>query len=676
MNVFTGEMSAEQTRMNELYTTLKAWSDAYYNDDAPLATDEEYDRLMRELKQLEAEHPYWVAEDSPTQNVGGKRVMGIPVEHRVPMLSLEDVFERGSVRDFVDAVQKEYPETTFSVERKIDGLSLSLVYEDGKLVQASTRGDGRVGEDVTANVMALPSVPKKFELPRGGKNNEPLFHHIELRGECYMGEEDFLAANAEQRVAGKKPYMNPRNCAAGTLRQSDPAIAKKRNLQVFIFNVQEVDGNIGNHCAQMALMETRGFKTACVFHALNADEAINAIDGIGYSRHTLAYPIDGAVVKVNELDIREKMGERTKTPKWAIAYKYPAEEKATILRRILLQTGRTGRVTPVAEFDNIMLAGTNVTRATLNNQDFINKMDIRIGDTITVHKSGDIIPQITSVLYERRPDRTAPYIIDHCPTCGAPVESRNGSVDLFCTNPNCAAQTVNRIIFFASRPCMDIKGLGETIIADLVEKQFIKTPSDLYLLYQDEVELAEEYGEKTVRKILDAIEESKKRPADRVLKALGWKGVGGHVARTLLQFYGSITNLFNYDEQAYLDVIDLDGIGPEIAQSVADMLVNKELKREVKYLAEAGVNMEYAVQTTQEVTALCGKTFVITGTLPTMSRDEAKSYIEARGGKVSGSVSKKTDYLLAGEAAGSKLTKAKELGVKVISQQELEKMAD
>lgn len=676
MNVFTGEMSAEQTRMNELYTTLKAWSDAYYNDDAPLATDEEYDRLMRELKQLEAEHPYWVAEDSPTQNVGGKRVMGIPVEHRVPMLSLEDVFERGSVRDFVDAVQKEYPETTFSVERKIDGLSLSLVYEDGKLVQASTRGDGRVGEDVTANVMALPSVPKKFELPRGGKNNEPLFHHIELRGECYMGEEDFLAANAEQRVAGKKPYMNPRNCAAGTLRQSDPAIAKKRNLQVFIFNVQEVDGNIGNHCAQMALMETRGFKTACVFHALNADEAINAIDGIGYSRHTLAYPIDGAVVKVNELDIREKMGERTKTPKWAIAYKYPAEEKATILRRILLQTGRTGRVTPVAEFDNIMLAGTNVTRATLNNQDFINKMDIRIGDTITVHKSGDIIPQITSVLYERRPDRTAPYIIDHCPTCGAPVESRNGSVDLFCTNPNCAAQTVNRIIFFASRPCMDIKGLGETIIADLVEKQFIKTPSDLYLLYQDEVELAEEYGEKTVRKILDAIEESKKRPADRVLKALGWKGVGGHVARTLLQFYGSITNLFNYDEQAYLDVIDLDGIGPEIAQSVADMLVNKELKREVKYLAEAGVNMEYAVQTTLEVTALCGKTFVITGTLPTMSRDEAKSYIEAHGGKVSGSVSKKTDYLLAGEAAGSKLTKAKELGVKVISQQELEKMAD
>lgn len=266
-------------------------------------------------------------------------------------------------------------------------------------------------------------------------------------------------------------------------------------------------------------------------------------------------------------------------------------------------------------------------------------------------------------------------IIDHCPTCGAPVESRNGSVDLFCTNPNCAAQTVNRIIFFASRPCMDIKGLGETIIADLVEKQFIKTPSDLYLLYQDEVELAEEYGEKTVRKILDAIEESKKRPADRVLKALGWKGVGGHVARTLLQFYGSITNLFNYDEQAYLDVIDLDGIGPEIAQSVADMLVNKELKREVKYLAEAGVNMEYAVQTTQEVTALCGKTFVITGTLPTMSRDEAKSYIEARGGKVSGSVSKKTDYLLAGEAAGSKLTKAKELGVKVISQQELEWMA-
>lgn len=522
--------------------------------------------------------------------------------------------------------------------------------------------------------MALESVPKTFKLPRGGANNGPLFHHIELRGECYMGEEDFLAANAEQQAAGKKPYMNPRNCAAGALRQSDPAIAKKRNLQVFIFNVQAVDGNCGNHCAQMALLETRGFKTACVFHALNADEVIDAIDGIGDSRHTLAYPIDGAVVKVNELDIREKMGARTKTPKWAIAYKYPAEEKATVLRRIILQTGRTGRVTPVAEFDNVLLAGTNVTHATLNNQDFISKMDIRIGDTITVRKSGDIIPQVTSVLYDRRPEGTAPFIIDRCPTCGAPVESHNGSVDLFCTNPNCAAKTVNKIIHFASRPCMDIKGLGETIITDLVESQFIKTPSDLYLLHQDEAELVDMYGEKTTRKILDAIEASKKQPADRVLKALGWKGVGGHVARTLLNFYGSITYLFEFDSEAYIDIVGLPGIGKDLALSISKMLVDKEMKQEVKYLAEAGVNMEYHPVTQQSESGLAGKTFVITGTLPSMSREEAKAYIEARGGKVSGSVSKKTDYLLAGEAAGSKMAKAQELGVKIISEAELSAM--
>lgn len=669
-------------RMKELYAELPKLADAYYNHDAPLATDEEYDIWMHELKRLEASHPEWAKPDSPTQIVGGKRVIGIPVEHKVPMLSLEDVFDELDVKGFVDLVHLDYPEATFSVERKIDGLSLSLVYEEDKnnpgtvmLVQASTRGDGHVGEDVTANVQALASVPKCFKIPVAGLANKPMFHRIELRGECYMSEADFEKANADQAAAGKKPYMNPRNCAAGTLRQSDPAIARKRNLQVFVFNVQEVDGGFGDsHYAQMGLLELAGFKTAAVFHAMNKAEVLKTIEGIGDERAALPFPIDGAVVKVNELSIRKKMGERTKTPKWAIAVKYPAEEKVTVLRDIILQTGRTGRVTPVAQFDSIMLAGTMVQRATLNNQQFIDNMDIRIGDTITVHKSGDIIPKITGVLYDRRPEGAAPFFIDKCPTCGAPVAADDDSVDLFCTNPDCPAKIVNRIIHFASRPCMDIKGLGKTIINDLVESKFIESPADLYDLYEEETELVEMYGEKTTKKLLDAIEKSKGQSADRVLKALGWKGVGGHVARSLLEFYGSITKLFSYNNEAYIDIIDLSGIGKDLALSVSEMLIDDWMKGQVTRLNKAGVNMEYHPVMQQTDSAIAGKTFVITGTLPSMSREEAKAYIEARGGKVSGSVSGKTDYLLAGEAAGSKLAKANELGVKVITQVELEKM--
>lgn len=662
-------------RMKELYAETARLADAYYNQDAPVATDEEYDRLTQELKKLEAKRPEWVQAEGVTQKVGGKRVIGIPVEHKVPMLSLEDVFDKEAVRAFVEQTQAEYPDATFSVENKIDGLSLSLVYEDGKLVQASTRGDGHTGEDVTENVMALDSVPKKFSIPVRGIDGKPRFHRIELRGECYMSEESFRAANAEQAAAGKKLYMNPRNCAAGALRQSDPLIAKKRNLQVFIFNVQEVDGWFGDHIVQMSMLEAMGFKTAYVSHAQNADEVLAAIEQIGEKRASLAFPIDGAVVKVDELDIRKKMGERTKTPKWAVAFKYPAEEKSTVLRRILLQTGRTGRVTPVAEFDSILLAGTNVSRATLNNQKFIKDMDIRIGDTITVHKSGDIIPQITGVLYDRRPEGAEPFVIETCPSCGAPVVSVNGSVDLFCTNPECPAQAVSRIIHFASRPCMDIKGLGEAIVSDLVSNGLVETPADLYLLHQYEEKLVGLLGEKTAKKLLDAIEESKKKPADRVLKALGWKNVGGHVARALLSFYGSITQLFEYDNEAYIDIIDLPGIGPDLALSVSEMLSDEGMRTEVRRLAEAGVNMTYQAATQLESLKFSGKTFVITGTLPSMSREEAKAFIEAQGGKVSGSVSKKTDYLLAGEAAGSKLTKVQELGTKIISEAELKEMA-
>lgn len=678
---------------NELCEKVKRWSAAYYEQDAPVVTDEEYDRAMHEIRDLEAAHPELVTSDSPTQVVGGKRVIGIPVEHRVPMLSLLDVFSDAEVRDFAASVAKEYPDATFSIERKIDGLSLSLVYakpvgSDGKLrlVQASTRGDGHVGEDVTDNVKVL-GIPINIQMPDD-------IWKIELRGECYMSEEDFEATNAKQEAAGKKLFANPRNCAAGTLRQSDPAVAKERNLKVFIFNVQSVNDEddssefADSHCDQLNyLRDVCDFKTTYYAHCNDTDSILVAIRDIGEHRYDIDYPIDGAVIKVNEIDIRKKMGERTKTPKWAIAFKYPAEEKATVLRRIVLQTGRTGRVTPVAEFDPVRLAGTSVERATLNNADFIKALDIRIGDTIVLHKSGDIIPKITMVEKEKRPADAVPYDMSSqvCPVCGEPIASVNGSVDLYCTNDACPAKTVNRIIHFASKACMDIKGLGPQIIQDLVDNRLISNPVDLYWLYEDESELIDMYGEKTAKKLLTAIENSKTQNADRVLKGLGYRLIGGHVARALFtQCKATDGNLLGLSV-LYVDNIkdcNIPGFSDAIYAALDAMLSDPMFKREVTALYKAGVNLDYHAPTAsangsaEDAVSLSGKTFVITGTLPTMSREEAKTFIEAHGGKVTGSVSKKTSYLVAGEAAGSKLDKANALGIPVLDEAGLKAMVN
>lgn len=678
---------------NELCEKVKRWSAAYYEQDAPAVTDEEYDRAMHEIRDLEAAHPELVTSDSPTQVVGGKRVIGIPVEHRVPMLSLLDVFSDNEVRDFTASVAKEYPDATFSIERKIDGLSLSLVYakpvgSDGKLrlVQASTRGDGHVGEDVTDNVKVL-GIPINIQMPDD-------IWKIELRGECYMSEEDFEATNAKQEAAGKKLFANPRNCAAGTLRQSDPAVAKERNLKVFIFNVQSVNDEddssefADSHCDQLNyLRDVCDFKTTYYAHCNDTDSILVAIRDIGEHRYDIDYPIDGAVIKVDEIDIRKKMGERTKTPKWAIAFKYPAEEKATVLRRIVLQTGRTGRVTPVAEFDPVRLAGTSVERATLNNADFIKALDIRIGDTIVLHKSGDIIPKITMVEKEKRPADAMPYDMSSqvCPVCGEPIASVNGSVDLYCTNDACPAKTVNRIIHFASKACMDIKGLGPQIIQDLVDNRLISNPVDLYWLYEDESELIDMYGEKTAKKLLTAIENSKTQNADRVLKGLGYRLIGGHVARALFtQCKATDGNLLGLSV-LYVDNIkdcNIPGFSDAIYAALDAMLSDPMFKREVTALYKAGVNLDYHAPTAsangsaEDAVLLSGKTFVITGTLPTMSREEAKTFIEAHGGKVTGSVSKKTSYLVAGEAAGSKLDKANALGIPVLDEAGLKAMVN
>lgn len=675
----------EKTHYVSLCAKAKAWSAAYYEQDAPEVTDEEYDAVMHEIRDIEAHHPDFVTPDSPTQVVGGKRVIGIPVEHRVPMLSLLDVFSDEEVRSFVNSVKTEYPDATFSVERKIDGLSLSLVYErsdDGLayLTQASTRGDGHVGEDVTANVAALTCLPRSIELPKGiGK--------IELRGECYMSEKDFEAANAKQAEAGKKLFANPRNCAAGSLRQADPSIARERNLQVFVFNVQSVNnGDAAQfspyHCDQLNyLRDICGFKTTYYAHCNDIDSILAAIHDIEEKRYDIDYPIDGAVIKVDELSIRQKMGERTKTPKWAIAYKYPAEEKGTVLRNIQLQTGRTGRVTPVAVFDPIQLAGTRVERATLNNANFIKALDIRIGDTIVLHKSGDIIPKITMVELEKRPADAVPYDMAKqvCPVCGAPIAPVNGSVDLYCTNDTCPAKTVNRVIHFASKPCMDIKGLGPQMIQDLVDSRFIENPVDLYWLYEEEGELTNMYGAKIAKKVLAAIEKSKEQNADRVLKGLGYRLIGGHVARALFtQCKATKGNLLTLST-LNVDTIkecNIPGFSGAIYAALDAMLSSAEFKQEVNTLHDAGVNLDYHTPAgaNDESAPLAGKTFVITGTLPSMSRDEAKTYIEAHGGKVSGSVSKKTSYLVAGEAAGSKLDKANALGVPVLSENDLKAM--
>lgn len=674
-----------KARYAELCTKVKAWSAAYYENDAPAVTDEEYDAVMHEIRDIEARHPDFVTPDSPTQVVGGKRVIGIPVEHRVPMLSLLDVFSDEEVRSFVNSVKTEYPDATFSVERKIDGLSLSLVYErsdDGLayLTQASTRGDGYVGEDVTANVAALTCLPRSIELPKGiGK--------IELRGECYMSEKDFEAANAKQAEAGKKLFANPRNCAAGSLRQADPSIARERNLQVFVFNVQSVNnGDAAQfspyHCDQLNyLRDICGFKTTYYAHCNDIDSILAAIHDIEEKRYDIDYPIDGAVIKVDELSIRQKMGERTKTPKWAVAFKYPAEEKGTILRSIQLQTGRTGRITPVAVFDPVQLAGTRVERATLNNANFIKALDIRIGDTIVLHKSGDIIPKITMVELEKRPADAVPYDMAKqvCPVCGAPIAPVNGSVDLYCTNDTCPAKTVNRVIHFASKPCMDIKGLGPQMIQDLVDSRFIENPVDLYRLYEEEGELTDMYGAKIAKKVLAAIEKSKEQNADRVLKGLGYRLIGGHVARALFtQCKATKGNLLTLST-LNVDTIkecNIPGFSDAIYAALDAMLSSAEFKQEVNTLHDAGVNLDYHTPAgaNDESAPLAGKTFVITGTLPSMSRDEAKSYIEAHGGKVSGSVSKKTSFLVAGEAAGSKLDKANALGVPVLSEDDLKAM--
>lgn len=659
-----------QEKIEALRKEIEYHIERYYNQDDPEITDYEYDQKMNELKRLEREHPEYVTPDSPTQKVGGsaKREAGVLVEHNVPMLSLQDVFDRGEVENFVAEMKKQLDDPEFVVEYKIDGLSLSLRYEYGELKLAETRGDGiQYGEDVTANAKVIRDVKKKLK-------DKP--EYLEIRGEVYMTEADFEKVNEKQELLGKKLFANPRNCAAGTLRQLDTAVTKERGLSMFIFNIQDARGiSFETHTEGYEYLKKQGIRVIEEYTVCKtADEVWAAIEKIGENRGKLPYDIDGAVVKINRFSDREKLGATSKVPRWAVAYKYPPEEKETKLLDIELSVGRTGRITPTAVFEPVRLCGTSVSRATLHNQDFIDELDIGIGDTIVVYKSGEIIPKVRRVIHEKRPAGVKKFVIPNvCPVCGAKTEREKDTADIKCTSPNCPAQLERHMINFVGRDAMDIKGFGATYIMELVHLGYLKDIADIYDLKQHREELIEQGiigKEKNTDKLLDAIEKSKQNEAFQLLTGFGIPNVGKAAAKTILKHFGSIEALMQADMESLQQVAD---VGEVTALCIRNYFQDENNCKIIEHLKEAGVNMEMA-ESGSEDGRFDGLTFVITGTLPTMDRKAAAALIEAHGGKVSGSVSKKTNYLLAGENAGSKLTKANDLGVSVISEEELQEM--
>lgn len=652
--------------LNRLRKEIRHHNNCYYNNDEPEISDYEYDQLMLQLKKLEADYPELVTKNSPTQMVGGnaRREAGVLVAHDVPMLSLQDVFSRQEVEEFVTSAIEQLDNPEFVVEEKIDGLSLALRYLDGILVQAITRGDGIIqGEDVTDNAKVIKDIKEKLK--------EPL-PYFEIRGEVYMSREAFAKVNARQELLGLKQFANPRNCAAGTLRQLNSKVVKDRQLSMFVFNLQRVEGReFASHTEAYEFMKKQGIKVIHNYQVCHtASEVMGAIDRIGASRGELPYDIDGAVVKLNSFAQRQALGETSKVPRWAVAYKYPPEEKETKLLNIELSVGRTGRITPTAVFEPVQLCGTRVERATLHNQDFIDGLDIRIGDTIKVFKSGEIIPKVRSVCHEKRPVGTVPFLIgDTCPVCGHKAVREVDTADIKCTNPSCPAQLENHIINFVSRDAMDIKGMGEQNIHALIEGGYIQDIADIFNLavHRDELIAKGVIGkEKNTDKLLAAIEKAKENEPQRLVTGLGIAGIGKAAARELMLHYGSIDALAEADVESIQQVRDIGSIGSQAIYEYFRDDVNGDILRRLK---EYGVNME--LQDTGIVDdVLAGKTVVVTGTLTTLSRNDAKNLIEAHGGKAAGSVSKKTDYVLAGEAAGSKLVKAQELGITIIDEAE------
>ena len=653
------DFNLAKERAEELSRLLKYHNKKYYIDDAPEIEDFEYDKMLRELENLEKEYPQLLKEDSPTQTVGGAaNRLFTEVVHSVKMESLQDVFNFEELKTFGEKI--DLNRTKFSVEPKIDGLSVSLEYKDGLFFRGSTRGDGIVGEDVTANLMQIKSIPKAIKFDG----------ELEVRGEVYMPRASFLKLLERQELMGEAPAKNPRNAAAGSLRQKNPKITKERELSIFIFNIQRVTGReFSSHIETLDFLKSLGFNTLPFYTKCNnIEEVIAEINRIGDNRGDLEFDIDGAVVKVDNLSYREELGSTSKFPKWAVAFKYPPEEKETVLKEIEIGVGRTGALTPTAVFDTITLAGTSVSRATLHNEDFITTKGIGIGDTIVVRKAGDIIPEVLSV--SKHCDGSEVYKMPHiCPSCGSPVFREEGEAVIRCTNADCPAQLLRHLIHFTSRDAMDIEGLGPAVLEQLLNAGLISNIVDLYSLDYDAVESLERTGKKSVENLKNAIEKSKSQDLSKLIFALGIRHIGAKAGALMAEHFGDIDAILNATAE---DFETIEGFGSILAKSAAEFFSLSDTKKMIESLKEKGLNMKSLKRV--EDGRFKGLTFVLTGTLPTLKRSEAGEIIESFGGKTSSSVSKKTDYVLAGEEAGSKLTKAESLGIKIITEEEFLEM--
>lgn len=651
------ELEQAKQRAEELRRVIERNNRLYYMENAPELEDFEYDALTRELKAIEAEYPQLVTPSSPTQHVNEAASSKFSkVAHTVKMESLQDAFSFEELREFDARVREAGVEPQYVVEEKIDGLSVSLEYQDGRFVRGSTRGDGLVGEDVTENLATIRAIPKT--LPPGA----PEF--LEVRGEVYMPHDAFFALKEEQELQDKVPFKNPRNAAAGSLRQKDAKITAARGLSIFVFNLQQVRGrSFARHSETLDFIKQMGFPVSPRYRVFTSiEDALKEIEAIGQMRGTLAYDIDGAVIKVDDLAAREALGSTNKFPRWAIAFKYPPEVKETVVREVEVSVGRTGVLTPTAVFDPVFLAGTSVSRASLHNEDIIRSLDLRIGDTIRVRKAGDIIPEVIGVA--RHGDGTEPYRMpDTCPSCGAPVVHLQDEAALRCVNPECPAQSLRNLIHFASRNAMAIDGLGEAVAVQLTERGFVHTVADLYSLTKEQLLQLDKFKDKSAQNLLDAIEASKQNNLDKLVFGLGIRNIGDKAAAQLAEHFGSMQALAAASGE---EIAAIGGIGAVMAQSVTEFFDRGGTADLLTRLQAAGVNMEWHGE--KKGTALAGMTLVVTGTLPHLSRQEAEALIVQNGGKASGSVSKKTAYVVAGEAAGSKLTKAQTLGIPILDE--------
>lgn len=650
-------------RIRELTSLLNEAGYQYYVLDDPKMPDFEYDRLLRELEELEKAYPEYASPDSPTKRVGGAALSQFEkVNHPVPLMSLQDVFSLEELNDFLDKTLETEPGAEFSVEPKIDGLSVALEYVDGLFVRGATRGDGNVGEDVTENLKTIRSIPMTLE-------NAP--HRLIVRGEVFMPKKSFEALNARQEEEGKPLFANPRNAAAGSLRQLDPKIAAKRGLDIYVFNVQLVEGaEFSGHSESLDYLKQLKFKVIPHKKLVSTEEIDREVEAINEHRELLICDIDGAVIKVDNFAQRERLGETAKFPKWAAAFKYPPEIKPTVVEDIVVQVGRTGVLTPKAVVKAVRLAGTTVTNATLHNQDFISQRDIRIGDTVLIRKAGEIIPEILEVDLSKRPSDSIPYFLPKtCPVCGAEVVKDEDGAFLRCTGAECPAQLRRNLSHFVSRDAMDIDGLGEAIVEGLIEKGLLKSPADIYELTLDEIKSLWKSGTTAAKKLLDSIERSKQQDVSRLIYALGIRQVGAKTGKVLASTFGSLDALMAATLEQLTQVPD---VGSITAQNIYDWFHQPQSQHLVERLRAAGVNFESKRAITDS--RFAGKIFVLTGALSKFTREEATEKIELLGGKVSGSVSKKTSYVVVGENAGSKERKARDLGVPLLTEDDFLEM--